>query len=75
LYYASLDLSDIRTDIDQMIEDNPAITVNELVDATGQAKRTIDQVLKELGWTKPRGRAKKGETNLWVKADERASAA
>jgi hypothetical protein len=58
---------DVAAYIDQLIQNNPTITVLELINVSGQSRRTIDRVLRELGWTKPLGRAKKGEINQWTK--------
>lgn len=64
---------DISARVDQLIQDDPAITVKELVKRSGLSTRTVDQVLKELGWTKPTGRAKKGEVNRWEKLKSNAA--
>jgi AAA domain len=67
---------DVTSGIDQLIEDNPTITVKELIARSGQSRRTIDQALKELGWTKPSGRAKKGEApRQWTRVSNTKQAA
>lgn len=62
--------------LELMVQDNPNITLAELAKQTGISVWAVNAALKAAGWSKPSGRAKKGNPHRWVKADggQRAAA-
>jgi hypothetical protein len=51
-----------------MIQEDPALTVKELSEATGLGTTFIGTTLKNLGWIKPRGGARR--SHRWVRGSE-----
>jgi hypothetical protein len=49
----------------RLVENDPAMTLNELSAATNLSTWVVRQNLKKLGWVKPRGG--KGGTSMWMK--------
>ena len=53
--------------LETMIKVDPTLTVTDLAEKTGETRYRVNTLLTERGWSKPAGRAKKGQTHKWVK--------
>lgn len=53
--------------LEQMVRQNPAVTSEDLAKAIGEPKWSVKATLKQMGYSKPSGRPKKGQPNLWTK--------
>lgn len=62
---AQKDLGDI---LEKMIQVEPGITLEKLAKAVQNTVWTVASILRDRGWTKPSGKAKKGKPKLWQKA-------
>lgn len=54
--------------LESLVRKNPAITLKELASRTGQTYSAVQADLKACGWSKPAGRAKKGEEHVWTRS-------
>ncbi len=53
--------------LERMVRENRAITSKALAKAVGKATWAVKAALKEMGYSKPSGKPKKGQPNLWTK--------
>lgn len=53
--------------LDRLIQDDPTITLTRLIEQTGGHEWEVRTAIKNQGWSKPAGRAKRGEPNRWTK--------
>lgn len=53
--------------LESLVRETPTITLKELATRTSQTVWAVNNTLKQRGWSKPSGRAKKGQAHLWVK--------
>lgn len=61
---ADKDLADI---LEAMVKADPSLTLKKIAQATDTTVWVAASTLRERGWSKPSGKPKKGETNLWQK--------
>jgi AAA domain-containing protein len=54
--------------LEKMIQEDPTVTAETLAKAIGKCPTVTKAVLKQMGYTKPSGRAKKNQPHHWAKA-------
>jgi hypothetical protein len=59
--------------LENLVRENPTITLKDLASKTGQTYWTVRNSLTERGWSKPAGRTKKGQAHLWTKQQTAAA--
>jgi AAA domain len=59
--------------LENLVRENPTITLKDLASKTGQTYWTVRNSLTERGWSKPAGRTKKGQAHLWMKQQTAAA--
>lgn len=67
--HASAEVADRATAdyLENLVRENPTITLKDLASKTGQTYWTVRNSLTERGWSKPAGRTKKSQASLWTK--------
>jgi hypothetical protein len=53
--------------LENLVRENPTIKLKDLASKAGQTYWAVNNALRERGWTKPSGRAKKGQAHRWTK--------